>query len=417
MDAPKSVEGKPFVMFSGHHDTWHYGVMDNGGANATMLESARLLAEQRDQWQRGLRICFWSGHSHGRYSGSAWYADEYFNELARRCVAHVNVDSTGGEGATVLANCAVIDELQGVAADAIGAVTGQKHLGRRHGRAADQSFWGVGIPSMFGSLSHQPPSPVKMLAPLGLWWHTPHDTIEHIDPDFLTRDTAIILRVLWQLLISPVLPLDYTAYAASLQVALSVVKSGLDGRMDISLLEEAAAALAESAKQVVRKSSSASAEQAERLNAALLKASRLLVPLNYTSGERFHHDPALPHQPWPSLSGLRELAALPTGSDDTLFYAVHARQHATASPTHYRRRHSSFRRRFRQRWPIRRPDILNAFVSAPDEIAAMSCALSTKKMSEFWKTRSAVVASGLSVASVGPATPNSFMAKPRVLFS
>ena len=34
----------PFVLFSGHHDTWHYGVMDNGSANAAMLEVARLCA-------------------------------------------------------------------------------------------------------------------------------------------------------------------------------------------------------------------------------------------------------------------------------------------------------------------------------------------------------------------------------------
>lgn len=75
----------PFVMFSGHHDTWHFGVMDNGSANATMLELARLLAGQRAQWRRGLRLCFWSGHSHGRYSGSTWYADQHWEELGRRC--------------------------------------------------------------------------------------------------------------------------------------------------------------------------------------------------------------------------------------------------------------------------------------------------------------------------------------------
>ena len=34
----------PFILYSGHHDTWHYGVMDNGAANATMLEVARLTA-------------------------------------------------------------------------------------------------------------------------------------------------------------------------------------------------------------------------------------------------------------------------------------------------------------------------------------------------------------------------------------
>ncbi|GAV36565.1 peptidase family M28 [Roseomonas sp. TAS13] len=45
-----------FVLFSGHHDTWYQGVMDNGAANATMLEAARVLAEHADAWQRGLRI-------------------------------------------------------------------------------------------------------------------------------------------------------------------------------------------------------------------------------------------------------------------------------------------------------------------------------------------------------------------------
>jgi hypothetical protein len=37
-----------FVLFSGHVDSWHYGAMDNGTANATMLEVARLLAGRRD---------------------------------------------------------------------------------------------------------------------------------------------------------------------------------------------------------------------------------------------------------------------------------------------------------------------------------------------------------------------------------
>ena len=58
---------EPFVLFSGHHDAWHIGAMDNGGANATMLEVARLCALRREQWRRALRLAFWSGHSQGRY--------------------------------------------------------------------------------------------------------------------------------------------------------------------------------------------------------------------------------------------------------------------------------------------------------------------------------------------------------------
>ncbi|PKA42691.1 M28 family metallopeptidase (plasmid) [Rhizobium sullae] len=326
LSAENGPDDAPFVLFSGHHDTWHFGVMDNGGANATMLEAAHVLAETRSEWRRGLRLCFWSGHSHGRYSGSAWYADEYFDELERRCVAHVNVDSTGGEGATVLTNSAVIDELKAVAADAVAAISGQKHAGRRHGRAADQSFWGVGIPSMFGSLSHQPPGPVKMLTALGWWWHTPHDTMDHIDPENLERDTRIVLEVLWRLLTSPVLPYDYAAYATSLQAELDHLERALDGRLDISALKDGASELERQAIALARLSDGAAGETADRINASLLRASRQLVPLNYTSGERFHHDPALPHRPWASLEGIDELARLPAGSPDTAFYAVHARQ-------------------------------------------------------------------------------------------
>jgi len=47
LDPPGASEDAPFVLLSGHHDTWHYGVMDNGAANATMLEAARLLARRR----------------------------------------------------------------------------------------------------------------------------------------------------------------------------------------------------------------------------------------------------------------------------------------------------------------------------------------------------------------------------------
>ncbi|QYA16259.1 M28 family peptidase [Rhizobium sp. AB2/73] len=321
---PKGDDG-PFVLFSGHHDTWHFGVMDNGGANATMLEAARLLALRASEWRRGLRICFWSGHSHGRYSGSAWYADEYFDELDRRCAVHVNVDSTGGEGATVLTNSGVIDELRPLAADVIERVTGQKHAGRRHGRAADQSFWGIGIPSMFGSLSHQPPGPVKMLTALGWWWHTPHDTVEHIDPDNLCRDTAIVLEVLWRLLTLPVLPLDYTQYAASLDEQIGQLQAALAGRLDISGLSRAIEDLRVNANSLLQVRDP-TPERAARIDASLMHAGRHLVPLNYTSGERFHPDSALPHVAWPSLEGLRALARLDEGSPDTAFYVVHARQ-------------------------------------------------------------------------------------------
>jgi len=47
----------------------------------------------------------------------------------------------------------------------------------------------------------------------------------------------------------------------------------------------------------------------------LMLVSRQLVPLDYTSGERYNHDPALPLPRWPSLQALRDLSEEVEGSD------------------------------------------------------------------------------------------------------
>jgi len=322
LEAPGDADG-PFILFSGHHDTWHFGVMDNGGANAAMLEAARLLAEQRAAWRRGLRVCFWSGHSHGRYSGSAWYADEFWNELERRCAVHVNLDSAGAVGATILTNSGVVEELRELAREAIAAETGQRHAGRRQGRAADQSFWGVGVPSMFGSLSHQPPGPVKMPAQLGWWWHTPQDLADKIDEANLARDTRIVLRVLWRLIAGKMLPLDYRTYADALADELARIDRLIAGRFDMTALCRGAARLRQAADMLAAKAAAASPDQAAAIDQALMRASRMLVPVNYTSGERYRHDPAMPLPAWLTLEPLRELAARP---EHDPFYLVEARR-------------------------------------------------------------------------------------------
>ncbi|MGH7154911.1 MAG: hypothetical protein ACREF3_13380, partial [Acetobacteraceae bacterium] len=63
-----------------------------------------------------------------------------------------------------------------------------------------------------------------------------------------------------------------------------------------------------------------------RANAALMRLSRILVPLHTRSGDRFVHDPALPQPPWPDVQALHDLAAARAGSDSALFNAVAARR-------------------------------------------------------------------------------------------
>lgn len=225
---------EPLILLSGHHDTWHYGVMDNGGANATMLEVARICAAERDAWQRALRVIFWSGHSQGRYSSSAWYADHHWEELEARAAVHVNVDSTGGRGNTIVADTTAAAELAGLAHEALAEHAGQAFSGRRMSRAGDQSFWGIGVPSIFGNLSEQPARPGEANASAavfgggdrkgagtGWWWHTADDTLDKIDREILMRDTRIYGHVVARLLTSRVLPLDYASAAGELVAALA----------------------------------------------------------------------------------------------------------------------------------------------------------------------------------------------------
>ena len=225
---------------------------------------------------------------------------------------HVNVDSTGGVGAVVLKNAAAAPELVALAGDAIGEQAGSEYAGKRMSRSSDQSFLGIGIPAMFGALSEQPPAPVKMRNALGWWWHTPHDLLDKIDENNLVRDTRVYVHTLWRLLTDPVLPLDFSTHARVLLEELDTLRASLGERCSVDGLIATATTLRDKA---------AAGGQSD---AALMRASRALEPVYYTSGDRFAHDPALPLPAWPVLDPLRKLAKTAPGTDSARFLAVSA---------------------------------------------------------------------------------------------
>lgn len=326
-------QDEQFVLFSGHIDSWHYGAMDNGTANATMIEVARLLSARRDQLRRGMRLAFWSGHSHARYAGSTWYADHFWPELHTRCAAHVNVDSVGGMGATILSEGNSMAETAGFAGRAIKEVADQELEYKRFGRAGDQSFNGIGLPSMFMSLSGQPaggPSGAveeqmaRLLGGgrgrsggLGWWWHTTEDTMDKIDRDFLVRDASIYALTLWRLCTEPLLPFDYGATVAELLGTLRDLAGVAGNRLDLSgVIAEAEALRADTER--LRAASAAGGDEARiaALNDCIVALGRALTPVNYTATGEYDHDLALPAQPIPALQPLRQLAGLDPASDE-----------------------------------------------------------------------------------------------------
>lgn len=308
----------PFILLSCHVDTWFKGVMDNGSANIAMLEVLRLCLDHRTAWRRGIRICFWSGHSQGRYSGSAWYADNHWAELDARCAAHVNLDSPGGIGANDLTRTGAAGGLFRIAEAAIADETGQKLAGRRKARSADNSFPGIGIPSVFGSLSLQEPSALKMRNDLGWWWHTEHDLLDKIDPDLLVRDARIVLRVVLDLLKRERLPIDFANQLGDLAGELGCLGDRPDIAPHLRTAVDNARALALDLAAVDVMALDASAH-----DRAVMRLSRILVPLDYTRGDRFVHDPALSLPSWPILDPLRRLASSAAG-DEARFAEVDA---------------------------------------------------------------------------------------------
>jgi hypothetical protein len=316
-----------YAMLSGHIDSWHFGAMDNAGANAAMLEVARLLSKHRNQLVRGLRVAFWSGHSHGRYAGSAWYADNFWLELERNCVVHVNVDLIGSVGATSLREAPVMAETQDIASSITEHVAGQKLLGSRFSRAGDQSFWGIGIPSIFMELSEIPLSRVKneiraiklnepSSSGVAWWWHTKHDTTDKIDPANLARDTKIYTMLMNEICSRSVLPFDYRKTAEEAHRNLLELQRSGRGSFDLKPLIEQSNRLIRALSRFNHRIESSGTQNNERINKTIMRLGRCLIPALYTDVGRFDHDLAVPIPSFPRLQAIRKLATLKKSSED-----------------------------------------------------------------------------------------------------
>jgi hypothetical protein len=327
-----------FVLLSGHLDSWHLGAMDNGGANATMVEAARILAGHRERLRRGLRVAFWSGHSHGRYSGSAWYADNHWRELREHCVAHVNVDSIGGRGASVLSEGIAMPSTRALGAAAIATITQAEFEGTRVGRAGDQSFVALGIPSLWMSLSEQPPSDhptarafsAGVGSPrsggLGWWWHTVEDTIDKLDPDLLLRDAQIYVVALGRLTGDALLPLSAVAEADELVRRLTELDHAAKHRLDLSTTigtaKEAHAVAEDLEAWRARQSDGVTAAKADLFNRGINGLLRGLVGALNSEHGPFAQDAAAAVPPLPLLDPVNALAALEPESDEARFMTV-----------------------------------------------------------------------------------------------
>ena len=306
-----------FVLLHGHYDSWHVGVGDNATGDACMMEVARLLWANRDKLERSVRICWWPGHSTGRFAGSTWYADTFARDLAKNCVAHMNCDSPGCRDATdylfIPWMAENVDFVKGVVRD----VADREAEGKRPTQSSDFSFNHLGITGCFSASSRIPKAEIERRGYYYVMgnggnpeWHTDDDLMPVASREVLLKDIQVYATAAFRLATASVLPFDWRALLKEFdQVIASYAKAAGD-RFDLTEATDAVAALDAA---LVRFNAAVDAKRVTpaAANDVLLALSRLLVPLNYQRGSRWRRDLGLTVPPLPALAICAELDRYP----------------------------------------------------------------------------------------------------------
>ena len=322
-------EPEKFMLVHGHMDSWYLGTTDNCTGNAACLELARLMWKHRERLKRGVRVAWWSGHSTGRYSASTWYADNFFEDLDRNCYLSMNIDSPGVKGASEVGGGGLMGTLRFMA-ETMEDATGLEEVAVRSYtmRAGDQSFYGIGIPSVAVRAMIPEDSPLRGSwiggSGGGWWWHSPHDALDKGDKENLHRDLRMEALTIMRSANCAILPFDFTSAADEYEEALRDLQSKADPNIfNLNPVLERIRHL-KTISEILNKSIDALKELGDedrkrRLNELLMKASRILTYTLYTYEGNYDQDPAYGIPLLPALQGVSDLAEMGSESSEARF--------------------------------------------------------------------------------------------------
>ncbi|MEZ5293215.1 MAG: M28 family peptidase [Vicinamibacterales bacterium] len=320
VEIPGTEDPDEFLLVHGHYDSWYEGIGDNATGDAALLELARVLWGLRGRLKRSVRIAWWPGHSTGRYAGSTWYADTFADELDEHCIAQLDIDSPGCEGATAYEEVMWMAEADALCRASIKDALGLDSQRVRPLRAGDYSFNQIGPTGLYMLLSNIPIEERKRRGYYAVGgcggniaWHTPDDLMPVADLEILRRDVAVYLTTIVRILNAPLHPFDYAATVEEMRTVVAGYHQQAQGIVDLSAvvddLGRLAVEIARWQEAAAADAAVAAAPERREDNAALRRIARLLVPLNYARGERFDHDPALKFGAVPRLEAAASIAS------------------------------------------------------------------------------------------------------------
>ncbi|MDQ3656838.1 MAG: M28 family peptidase [Chloroflexota bacterium] len=310
----KSPVSDDFLLIGGHIDSWYEGITDNATGDVAMLEMARVVAAVKPQLRRGVRFAWWPGHSTGRYSGSTWYADEFFAELRQHAVGYLNIDSPGVRGAVDWECRFNTAEVQHITAARVREVSDQEPYMGRPFRAADQSFLGIGLPSLMAyrnlPLDHPDRATVGGCGG-AYWWHSPEDTLDKADVNLLAEEVGVYLAMTYDLCAPELLPYRLAPAAQDVIDQLTVYQTAAGDRLDLQPVIDSA----EQLKQAAALLAATAPANLDARNQGLKRLVQIVNSALYTINGPYEMDPALQLSILPGLAPVQQLATLEPSSD------------------------------------------------------------------------------------------------------
>lgn len=318
---PGNRNPEQIVIVGGHYDSWSGGATDNAIGNGVLLELARTLQARREQLNRSVWITFWPGHETTTMTGSTWFVDRHWDALERGGIVYINIDMLGlleSEQVFILAS----PELRDFAADRARTLLNEEPKMLPVARAGDQSFFGIGIPSLYGRTGYDEAYLKRTHnATLG-WWnhsHPSHDTMDKIDLALVRKAGVVIEQWVHELAGNDLLPADYRRLTKLIAGALRGLAPGAPAELELAGLLSTAEALDGELAAIAGRVDSYDPEDVNRL---ILRLGRLLIPVTATATGRYGQDPYGLGALGSALPGLHELARQGTGDDNPASGAV-----------------------------------------------------------------------------------------------
>lgn len=321
-----------FVMFGGHLDSWHKGGIDNGGSNAVVIELGRVFSLFKDKLNTNIRFVLWSGHSNGRYSGSNWYADYYWEDIYNNCVANFDIDSVGAKGSTSFRHIECNKQCFAVGHAVVQEKTGQDSNYMRIQRNGDQSFWAHGVPTLFEILSLQPETQQgqgTFMPGLPWYWHTICDTFDKLGEEELHRDAQIFAMAIWRFVSSNVYPFHFSDVVEEMKGDIAKYQDIAGSAFDLSGIVEVLGRLEEKIAKLDAAIESLNAKDelgdedkalADKINDLCIRLNQIIIPVHFCrSGDIFDVDLALTVPAFPEFEKMSELAAMDPNSNEFKF--------------------------------------------------------------------------------------------------